>query len=85
MIKQSPHKRLTAWLLTLVMLLSLLPTTALAADYPGPTYVSVDGGKSFTADKLYFRNGGGVILALRLQSSPGMRWGCMRCRWSGGR
>ena len=28
-----------------------------AADYPGPTYVSVDGGKSFTADKLYFRNG----------------------------
>ena len=31
--------------------------TALAADYPGPTYVSVDGGKSFTADKLYFRNG----------------------------
>ena len=26
-------------------------------QYPGPTYVSVDGGKSFTADKLYFRNG----------------------------
>ena len=57
MMKKSTHKRLTAWLLTLVMLLTLLPTTALAADYPGPTYVSVDGGKSFTADKLYFRNG----------------------------
>ena len=56
-MKKSTHKRLTAWLLTLVMLLTLLPTTALAADYPGPTYVSVDGGKSFTADKLYFRNG----------------------------
>ena len=31
--------------------------TALAADYPGPTYVSVNGGTDFKADKLYFRNG----------------------------
>ncbi len=28
-----------------------------AADYPGPTYVSVNGGTDFKADKLYFRNG----------------------------
>ena len=32
MMKKSTHKRLTAWLLTLVMLLTLLPTPALAAD-----------------------------------------------------
>ena len=54
---QRTKSKLLSILLILVMLLSLLPTTALAADYPGPTYVSVDGGKSFTADKLYFRNG----------------------------
>ena len=56
-MKKSTHKRLTAWLLTLVMLLSLLPTTALAADYPGPTYISVDGRKTFAEGKLYFKNG----------------------------
>ena len=32
-MKKSTHKRLTAWLLTLVMALSLLPTTAFAASY----------------------------------------------------
>lgn len=54
---QRTKSKILSILLILVMLLSLLPTTALAADYPGPTYVSVDGGKSFTADKLYFKNG----------------------------
>ena len=54
---QRTKSKILSILLILAMLLTLLPTTALAADYPGPTYVSVDGGKSFTADKLYFRNG----------------------------
>ena len=54
---QRTKSKILSILLILVMLLTLLPTTALAADYPGPTYVSVDGGKSFTADKLYFKNG----------------------------
>ena len=54
---QRTKSKILSILLILAMLLTLLPTTALAADYPGPTYVSVDGGKSFTADKLYFKNG----------------------------
>ena len=38
------------------MLLSLLPTTALAA-YPSPTSVSVDGGKRFSSpSQLYYKN-----------------------------
>ena len=50
--------KLCSFLLSLVMLLSLLPTTALAADdYPAANVVSVDGGKTFTAGRLYFRNG----------------------------
>ena len=45
-------------LLTLAMLLSLLPTTALAAGIPDPTSVLVDGGKSFLKpSKLYYKNG----------------------------
>ena len=54
---QRTKSKILSILLSLVMLLSLLPTTALAADYPGPTYVSVNGGTDFKADKLYFRNG----------------------------
>lgn len=60
---QRTKSKILSILLSLVMLLSLLPTTALAAGYPGPTYVSVDGGKSFTADKLYFRNNEGECTA----------------------
>ncbi len=45
-------------LLTLAMLLSLLPITALAASYPYAASVSVDGGKPFgSPGKLYFKNG----------------------------
>ena len=54
---QRTKSKILSILLILAMLLSLLPTTAFAADYPDPAYVSVDGGKDFTADKLYFRNG----------------------------
>ena len=45
--------------MTLVMALSLLPTTALAADtYPKASEVSVDGGKYFAEPRAYyFRNG----------------------------
>ena len=56
-MRQLTHKRLTAWLLTLVMALSLLPTTALAAGIPGPTAVFVDGGKSFYNNRLYYKKG----------------------------
>lgn len=45
-------------LLTLAMLLSLLPTTALAADtYPTASEVCVDGSKYFASGHHYFRNG----------------------------
>ena len=54
---QRTKSKILSILLSLVMLLSLLPTTALAADYPSPTYVSVDDGKKFTADSLYYKNG----------------------------
>ena len=37
-VKQPPHKRLAAWLLTLVMLLSLCVTTTMAADSPAAAY-----------------------------------------------
>ena len=51
-------KRRLSILLSIVMLFSLLPTTALAADdYPAANVVSVDNGKTFAADRLYFRNG----------------------------
>ena len=57
MMKKSTHKRLTAWLLTLVMLLSLLPTTVLAAS-PDASNVYVDGDKSFyNPTRLYYKNG----------------------------
>ena len=54
--------KLCSFLLSLVMLLSLVPAmgvTALAADsYPDPTFVSVDGGKGFASPtKLYYKNG----------------------------
>ena len=40
-----------------MMLLSLLPTTALAAGIPDPTAVFVDGGKSFYNGRLYYKKG----------------------------
>ena len=50
--------RLWSFLLALVMLLSLLPTTALAASYPDASSVSVDGNKYFgEPGSYYFRNG----------------------------
>ena len=56
---QRTKSKLLSILLSLVMLLSLLPTTALAAedDYPAANVVSVDNGKAFAAGRLYFRNG----------------------------
>ena len=50
--------KLWSFLLSLVMLLSLLPTTALAADtYPAASEVCVDGGKYFgEPGSYYFRN-----------------------------
>ena len=54
--KMKPHKLLSL-LLALVMLLSLLPTTALAA-YPDASNVYVDGGKNFyNSTRLYYING----------------------------
>ena len=54
---QRTKSKILSILLSLVMLLSLLPTTALAADYPIPTSVSVDGGKFFQASsQLYYKN-----------------------------
>ena len=54
-------KRRLSILLSIVMLLSLLPTTVLAAgNYPAANAVSVDGGKSFQSpSKLYYKNGDG--------------------------
>ena len=60
MTKTNTRSRIVSILLALVMLLSLLPTTALAAGNPDPTAVSVDGGKFFQApSKLYYKNGNG--------------------------
>lgn len=54
--KMKLHK-LLSMLLALVMLLSLLPTTAFAAGNPDPTAVFVDGGKSFYNNRLYYKKG----------------------------
>lgn len=56
---QRTKSKLLSILLSLVMLLSLLPTTALAADtYPEANEVSVDGGKYFAEPRCYyFKNG----------------------------
>ena len=50
------RSKLISMLLTLVMTLSLLPTTALAADnHPEASNVFVDGGKSFYDGRLYYK------------------------------
>lgn len=55
---QRTKSKILSILLSLVMLLSLLPTTALAASYPDAASVSVDGGKPFgLPEKLYYKNG----------------------------
>ena len=55
---QRTKSKILSILLSLVMLLSLLPTTALAASYPDAASVSVNGGKPFgLPGKLYFKNG----------------------------
>ena len=55
---QRTKSKLLSILLSLVMLLSLLPTTALAASYPDASSVSVDGNKYFgEPGSYYFRNG----------------------------
>ena len=54
---QRTKSKILSILLSLVMLLSLLPTTALAADYPYPDCVFVDGGKSFYNNRLYYKKG----------------------------
>ena len=53
---QRTKSKILSILLSLVMLLSLLPTTALAAGYPYPDSVSVDGSKSFSTSQLYYKN-----------------------------
>ena len=56
-MKKSTHKRLTAWLLTLAMLLTLLPTTVLAA-YPDASNVYVNGNiRFYNPTRLYYKNG----------------------------
>ena len=53
---QRTKSKILSILLSLVMLLSLLPTTALAAgNYPAANAVSVDGGKDFSSS-LYYKN-----------------------------
>lgn len=54
---QRTKSKLLSILLSLVMLLSLLPTTALAAGNPSPTAVFVDGDKQFYGNRLYYRKG----------------------------
>ena len=54
---QRTKSKILSILLSLVMLLSLLPTTALAAGIPDPTAVFVDGGKSFYNNRLYYKKG----------------------------
>ena len=54
---QRTKSKILSILLSLVMLLSLLPTTALAA-YPDASNVYVDGGKNFyNPTRLYYKNG----------------------------
>ena len=50
-------KRRLSILLSIVMLFSLLPTTAFAAGNPDPTAVFVDEGKSFYNNRLYYKKG----------------------------
>ena len=55
---QRTKSKLLSILLSLVMLLSLLPTTALAADIPDASKVYVDGDKNFyDSTRLYYKNG----------------------------
>lgn len=54
---QRTKSKILSILLSLVMLLSLLPTTALAAGNLDPTAVSVNGGISFSSSNLYYTNG----------------------------
>ena len=54
---QRTKSKILSILLSLVMLLSLLPTTAFAAGNPDPTAVFVDGGKSFYNNRLYYKKG----------------------------
>lgn len=61
---QRTKSKLLSILLSLVMLLSLLPTTAFAAGNPDPTAVFVDGGKSFYNNRLYYKK------AIRTRISP---------------
>ena len=58
MTKTNTRSRIVSILLVLMMLLSLLPTTALAAgSYPAAEAVLVDGGKYFgRPGKLYYKN-----------------------------
>ena len=49
--------RLWGFLLALVMIVGMLPTTAFAAGNPDPTVVFVDGGKSFYNNRLYYKKG----------------------------
>ena len=55
---QRTKSKILSILLSLVMLLSLLPTTALAADIPDASNVIVDGDKKFYFNNgLYYKNG----------------------------
>ena len=57
MTKTNTRSRIVSILLVLMMLLSLLPTTALAAS-PDASNVYVDGGKNFyNSTRLYYKNG----------------------------
>ena len=57
MTKTNTRSRIVSILLVLMMLLSLLPTTALAAS-PDASNVFVDGGKNFyNPTRLYYKNG----------------------------
>ncbi len=49
--------RLWGFLLAIVMIVGMLPTTAFAASNPDPTAVFVDGGKSFYNNRLYYKKG----------------------------
>lgn len=55
---QRTKSKILSILLSLVMLLSLLPTTALAASYPDAASVNIDGNKPFASPSmLHFKNG----------------------------
>ena len=61
---QRTKSKILSILLSLVMLLSLLPTTALAA-YPDASNVFVDGGKQFTIQAAFITKA-----AMRASTSP---------------